>query len=122
MNVSKLHTTAREISESAYANSLSLSRETIKSVSLRDNGEADLNKPFGSRTLKTGLIAFSDGRFGLDINIVNFVWLDGVNDDAYSTDEVVADYNNFTLDDLEQLADNLNRFITGIKSGEIHAN
>ena len=93
---------------------------TMSSEPLDDEGDVQLRKPHADRTLSVKIFADNDGKHSFQIEETTFTYLSGTfSDSNYRNYELLS--TTMTLEQLEVVAETLNTFISGIKTGAVVA-
>ena len=93
---------------------------TFSSEPLDDEGDVKLRAPHADRDVAVKIFADSDGLHSFQIEEVTYTYLDGVfGDSNYRSYDLLS--TRMTLEQLELVAETLNTFISGIKTGAVVA-
>jgi hypothetical protein len=92
----------------------------FSSEPLDDEGDVKLRTPHADRDIAVKIFADSDGKHSFQIEETTFTYLNGVfGDSNYRSYDLLS--TTMTLEQLELVAETLNTFISGIKTGAVVA-
>jgi hypothetical protein len=95
-------------------------RTSFSSEPLDDDGDVRLRTPHADRDISVKIFADSDGQHSFQIDEVTYTYLSGVfGASNYRSYDLLS--TTMTLEQLEVVAETLNTFISGIKTGAVVA-